>query len=96
VDQRQVVLEVGGYISKPRGELHTMWNPGLEPARMIEVITPGNGYERFYHDVADLAADGPPPREDLADLAATYGLTFDFRWIPELVEKYSLTPPAAT
>ena len=24
----EVVLEAGGYISKPRGELHTMWNAG--------------------------------------------------------------------
>ena len=24
----EVVLEAGGYISKPRDELHTMWNPG--------------------------------------------------------------------
>ena len=33
---REVVLEPGGYITKPRGELHTMWNAGKTPARMIE------------------------------------------------------------
>ena len=41
---REVVLGPGGYITKPRGELHTMWNAGLEPARMIEVISPA-GFE---------------------------------------------------
>ena len=34
-------LGAGGYIVKPRGELHSMWNAGAEPARMIEIISPG-------------------------------------------------------
>src|SRR6476620_12305503 len=37
---REVVLGPGGYITKPRGEVHTMWNAGRVPARMIEVISP--------------------------------------------------------
>src|SRR5258708_35030366 len=37
---REVVLGAGGYITKPRGEMHTMWNAGLVPARMIEIISP--------------------------------------------------------
>ncbi|NUR26443.1 MAG: cupin domain-containing protein, partial [Catenulispora sp.] len=37
---REVVLGAGGYITKPRGEIHTMWNAGQVPARMIEIITP--------------------------------------------------------
>jgi mannose-6-phosphate isomerase-like protein (cupin superfamily) len=43
---REVVLGSGGYITKPRGELHTMWNAGSEPARMIKVISPA-GFEGF-------------------------------------------------
>jgi mannose-6-phosphate isomerase-like protein (cupin superfamily) len=34
---REVVLGPGGYITKPRGETHTMWNAGKVPARMDEV-----------------------------------------------------------
>jgi len=30
---REVVLGPGGYITKPRGELHAMWNAGPAPAR---------------------------------------------------------------
>src|SRR4029077_14446045 len=37
---REVVLAAGGYITKPRGEMHTMWNAGQVPARMIEIISP--------------------------------------------------------
>jgi alpha-galactosidase len=39
-------LGAGGYIIKPRGEVHAMWNAGSTPARMIEVISPA-GLRRF-------------------------------------------------
>ena len=44
---REVVLGAGGYITKPRGEMHTMWNAGKIPARMIEIIQPA-GFEDFF------------------------------------------------
>ena len=56
---REVVLGPGGYITKPRGELHTMWNAGSAPARMIEVISPA-GFEHFFRELTDLTAAGPP------------------------------------
>src|SRR5690349_12134025 len=68
----EVVLEAGGYISKPRGELHTMWNAGDTEARMIEVITPA-GFERFFRELADLVQDGPPDPAAVAELSAGYG-----------------------
>ena len=43
---REVVLGPGGYITKPRGELHAMWNAGSVPARMIEIISPA-GFEKL-------------------------------------------------
>ena len=48
---REVVLGPGGYITKPRGELHAMWNAGEVPARMIEVISPA-GFEHFFWGVS--------------------------------------------
>ena len=45
---REVVLGAGGYITKPRNELHAMWNAADVPARMIEVISPA-GFENFFH-----------------------------------------------
>jgi len=45
--------------TKPRGELHTMWNAGPDPARIIEVISPA-GFEHFFREMAELAAAGPP------------------------------------
>jgi quercetin dioxygenase-like cupin family protein len=90
---REVVLGAGGYITKPRGELHTMWNAGSTPARMIEVISPA-GFERFFSDLTDLTLDGAPPFEAIATLANSYGLQFgEPPWLPDLIARYNLNPP---
>jgi quercetin dioxygenase-like cupin family protein len=88
----EVVLGPGGYISKPRGELHTMWNAGPAEARMIEIITPA-GFEVFFQELAGMFEAGPPEMDSLASLAGSYGLFFDATWVPELMEKYSLNSP---
>jgi quercetin dioxygenase-like cupin family protein len=90
--QDEVVLGVGGYISKPRGELHTMWNAGPEEARMIEIITPA-GFERFFLALAESFEAGPPDPAALESLAGSYGVFFDPTWVPELMEKYGLNSP---
>jgi len=91
---REVVLEAGGYITKPRGELHAMWNAGTTPARMIEIISPA-GFEKFFRDVADLLqGGGPPSLQDIAAIASNYGLQFgDPLWLPDVIKRYNLTPP---
>jgi quercetin dioxygenase-like cupin family protein len=90
---REVVLGPGGYITKPRGELHTMWNAGLSPARMIEVISPA-GFEHFFRELADMATAGPPPPPGIMALADQYGLQFGQPdWLPGLISRYHLTPP---
>jgi quercetin dioxygenase-like cupin family protein len=88
----EVILEAGGYISKPRGELHTMWNAGPDEARMIEIITPA-GFERFFLELAEMFQSGPPDPAVLEPLAASYGLFFDPTWVPELMAKYGLNSP---
>jgi len=90
---REVVLGPGGYITKPRGELHTMWNAGQSPARMIEVISPA-GFEHFFREMADMVADGPPQVPDIMALADRYGLQLGQPdWLPGLIARYNLTPP---
>src|SRR5215467_4781829 len=90
---REVVLGAGGYITKPRGELHTMWNAGQEPARMIEVISPA-GFEHFFREMTDLTAAGAPQLPDVMALAGRYGLLFDQpEWLPDLIARYHLNPP---
>lgn len=93
---REVVLGAGGYITKPRGELHAMWNAGDTPARMIEIISPA-GFECFFRDVADLLTAGSPTLADAAALAQSYGLKFgEPDWLPDVIARYGLDPPGGT
>ncbi|MFF7760514.1 cupin domain-containing protein [Streptomyces griseorubiginosus] len=91
---RETVLGSGGYITKPRGELHTMWNAGSAPARMIEIISPA-GFEHCFREMVDMLSDGPPSTEDAVEvLAAKYGLEFGRpAWLPDIIARYGLTPP---
>jgi quercetin dioxygenase-like cupin family protein len=90
---QEVVLGAGGYIVKPRGEIHAMWNAGSTPARMIEVITPA-GFEGFFRAFADQTDVGPPPPGFVAELGERFQLPFAKPdWLPEIIARYGLTPP---
>jgi quercetin dioxygenase-like cupin family protein len=90
---REVVLGPGGYITKPRGELHAMWNAGKTPARMIEIISPA-GFEEYFREVADLVQSGPAEFDQVAQLASAYSLHFsEAEWLPDVIARYGLTPP---
>ncbi|HVA85633.1 MAG TPA: cupin domain-containing protein [Candidatus Saccharimonadales bacterium] len=89
-DGREVSLRAGGYIVKPRGELHAMWNAGSEAARMIEIISPA-GFERYFVELAEaVAAAGGPHPSVIAPVAERYGLSFDFSEVPDLVRRFGL------
>ena len=91
---REVVLGPGGYITKPRGEVHAMWNAGSVPARMIEVISPA-GFELFFRDIADLAASGVTEVAPFLAIGERYGLRFaEPEWQADVIRRYGLTPPA--
>lgn len=100
-DDSEVVLGPGGYITKPRGQMHAMWNAGSVPGRIVEVITPG-GFENYFRELGELLATvesgalGASLREsaDFENLAAKYGLTYGTPdWMDDIVRRYGLTPP---
>jgi len=92
-NDREVSLGAGGYIVKPRGELHSMWNAGTEPARMIEIVTPA-GFEKYFIELAEAtaAAGGRPDPSITAPIAERFGLSFDFTQVPDLVARHGLRP----
>jgi len=92
-EDQEVVLGAGGYIIKPRNQVHAMWNAGDVPARMIEVISPA-GFEGFFRGFADLNDAGPIDLAKVAELAAAHGLPYaDPPWLSDVIERYGLTPP---
>lgn len=92
-EDAEVVLGAGGYIIKPRAQVHAMWNAGTTPARMIEVIAPA-GFERFFRDLVDITGQRRPTIEEVVGLGDRYGLPFERpAWLPDIIERYGLTPP---
>jgi len=81
--------EVGDLVFKPRGQWHTFWNAGDEPARILEIISPG-GFEGYFAQM--LRREGPPDPAEIAELAASYGLEIDFESVPGLLERHGLAP----
>ncbi|CAN5563713.1 cupin domain-containing protein [soil metagenome] len=93
-EDAEVVLSEGGYIIKPRAQVHAMWNAGTTPARMIEIIAPA-GFERFFRELVDITSQRRPTPEEVAGIGDRYELPFARpAWLPDIIERYGLTPPA--
>jgi quercetin dioxygenase-like cupin family protein len=103
-DDSEVVLGPGGYITKPRGQMHAMWNAGSRPGRIVEIITPG-GFESYFRELGELLAShagdssdqGAPTLHELpefGELADKYGLTYGTPdWLDDVVSRYGLNRP---
>jgi mannose-6-phosphate isomerase-like protein (cupin superfamily) len=84
VEDQQINATRGSYLLNPRGLMHTFWNPGPGPARLLEIISPA-GFEHYF---AELAEARDPNRSQ--ELAAKYGVTYSSEWVAELTSKYNL------
>ncbi len=78
----------GDLVFKPRGQWHTFWNPGDEPARILEIISPA-GFERFFEEVVD-GVDPVASPAAFADLCARYELDMRPESVPGLLERFGL------
>ncbi|MCF3961629.1 cupin domain-containing protein [Streptomyces fuscigenes] len=103
-DDSEMVLGPGGYITKPRGQMHAMWNAGDRPGRIVEVITPG-GFETYFRELGELlvshansdAQDAGPLHElpEFGELADKYGLTYgNPDWMDDVARRYGLNAPS--
>jgi mannose-6-phosphate isomerase-like protein (cupin superfamily) len=81
----------GDLVLKPRGQWHAFWNPGDEPTRMLEIISPA-GFERYFAEIAPLMPpnSAEPDQERLGEIRARYGLEMDPESIGPLVERHGL------
>jgi mannose-6-phosphate isomerase-like protein (cupin superfamily) len=90
--------EPGDLIFKPRGEWHTFWNAGDEPARILEMISPA-GFEQYFEEMVELLqkSPGPPDPSELGAIAARHGLEIERDSIARLTEEHGLRwgPPAS-
>jgi len=102
-DDSEVVLGAGGYITKPRGQMHAMWNAGDVPGRIVEIITPG-GFEDYFRQLGELLSGAREAgssssgelheTDEFTALASRFGLTYgNPDWLDDVVERFHLRPP---
>src|SRR2546427_7168447 len=82
----------GDLIFKPRGQWHTFWNAGDEPARILEILSPA-GFERFFAELVDLGGVAQADPETLGELCGRYALDIDPDSVPELIERFGVRFP---
>lgn len=87
LDGVEVVAGPGDLLFKPRGQWHTFWNAGDEPASCLEIISPA-GLEQFFRALTEFTE--PPTPEQLADLAAPYHCDADMDATARVLERHGL------
>ena len=69
VGEEETEVDEGGFLFKPRGTVHALWNPTDEPAIVIEFISPA-GFEHFFEEMGALA---DPTPQAVHEIAQRYG-----------------------
>lgn len=75
VDGEADVLGPGGYAHRPAGLPHSIFNPFEEPARFLELTSPGERFERYMLALSDLHERGAASPETIGPLAAAAGIS---------------------
>lgn len=90
IGEEVVTAGPGEIVVKPRGELHTFWNAGETPVRLLEAITPG-GFEAYFAELARIIpADGPPDMGEIGALGARFGVEFDLGGTGALMARHGV------
>jgi quercetin dioxygenase-like cupin family protein len=89
VGEEDVVVDEGGFLFKPRGIVHALWNATDVDAIIVELISPA-GFEGFFEEMGALPAGAGP--EVVREIAQRYGQTPHPELIAELTERYGVVP----
>jgi mannose-6-phosphate isomerase-like protein (cupin superfamily) len=89
VDGEEAIVSAGGYVVRPAGAAHALWNAGDEPAHMLEITSPAEPFQSFMLELTRLAADAAP-FDDIVALANRYGTFMAPDVTAELCERHGL------
>ncbi len=76
-------VPAGGFVMRPAGADHALWNATSAPARMLEITSPAADWQAFALELQRLHADGGADDAALTALASRYGTTL----LPELTRE---------
>lgn len=88
-DGTEVLAGTGDLLWKPRGQWHTFWNADDEPARILEIISPG-GLEELFRAIDAFAPEFPDP-QTLGPMAERYGIDLDLEGTALIAESHGLS-----
>jgi quercetin dioxygenase-like cupin family protein len=88
--EQEVLVGTGGSVLRPRGVPHALWNPTDEPARILELTSPGT-VETYFRRAHELTQAGAATPEALRELAAGHGITPVPAWIDDLAARYGVS-----
>lgn len=84
------VLAVGDLSVAPIGVPHTFWNPGDEPARILEIITPP-GFEAYFDDLREGFGPDGLDLEIVGAAMARHDIEADMASVPALLAEHGLS-----
>ena len=93
VDGEVVVAPAGSYVVKPRAVPHAFYNAGTENVRVMEILTPGGGFEGYFDDYEQIVSgemDEDQRRRARAELGERYGITWHDDLVPEVSERFGI------
>src|SRR5436305_820132 len=89
VGGQAVLARAGDMVMKPRALPHAFWNPTDEPARLLEIITPG-GFETYFEELGEILGTPEPDLARVGELAARHGMHLEPDSLPRLVAEHGL------
>ena len=83
VDGSEQDVRTGGCAVRPSGVPHAMWNATDEPARFLEITSPGERQQQYMFRLSSLIDSGAANAQTVGELAREFGISF----YPEATEQ---------
>lgn len=90
-DGEEATVGAGGYVVRPAGTVHAVWNATDSPARMLEITSPAERFERFILGFNEILERGDGEFEEIVALAARYGTHFHPEVTAELSARHGVS-----
>jgi mannose-6-phosphate isomerase-like protein (cupin superfamily) len=88
----EIEIGTGEHAYRPPGLLHACWNPSTEPARVLEITTPGERFQSWLLELSAMTAQGRAERSAIAARARHAGITFEAGRTEELCDRFGVSP----